>query len=93
LARGQDGTRLFASTERAQHKAQWSDPLSNKQVLLEYDAVHAPDVVLLNQLSSLVGIDCHADGRMLMWLNGTDPSVEALIAALRNKPLLSGGRE
>jgi len=94
LAWRQDGqTRLFASTERAQHKAQWSDPLSNKQVLLEYDAVHAPDVLLLNQLSSLVGIDCHADGRMLMWLNGTDPSLEALIAALRNKPLLSGGRE
>jgi len=93
----EDNLKMFASQAQARHTAHWYDPASSKMVSLEYDVVHAPDVLLLSELAVIVGVDCEPDGRMLLWLNAADQEVtnhiRPVVEALRAKPLLSGGSE
>lgn len=92
--RSDEPSSLFASTNRTLHSAEWSGPVSNKHVSLKYDVEHSSDVLLVSQMTALVGIDCTQDGGMSLYLDAAQSSgFHVLRDALRSKPVLFGGRE
>jgi len=68
--------------------------VSNKHVSLKYDVEHSHDVLLVSQMTALVGIECTQEGGMSLYLDAAQSSdFHVLFDALRSKPVLSGGRE